>query len=118
MVFGREELARHWRRWRRSSAAPSGSAFPQHVIGHAIGMAGLIGVPAAVHMGQVESPDSAPRAPDREEVADGGGAPYLDAEDVRSEDHTSELPSLMRISYAVFCLNKQPPYYLMISQLD
>src|SRR3546814_3502332 len=25
----------------------------------------------------------------------------------RSEEHTSELPSLMRISYAVFCLNKQ-----------
>src|SRR3546814_3949620 len=24
----------------------------------------------------------------------------------RSEEHTSELPSLMRISYAVFCLNK------------
>src|SRR3546814_8130170 len=26
---------------------------------------------------------------------------------VRSEEHTSELPSLMRISYAVFCLNKK-----------
>src|SRR3546814_4812190 len=25
---------------------------------------------------------------------------------VRSEEHTSELQSLMRISYAVFCLNK------------
>src|SRR3546814_3015101 len=25
----------------------------------------------------------------------------------RSEEHTSELHSLMRISYAVFCLNKQ-----------
>src|SRR3546814_1899780 len=25
----------------------------------------------------------------------------------RSEEHTSELQSLMRISYAVFCLNKQ-----------
>src|SRR3546814_9561090 len=25
----------------------------------------------------------------------------------RSEEHTSELPSLMRISYAVFCLKKQ-----------
>src|SRR3546814_8378263 len=27
----------------------------------------------------------------------------------RSEEHTSELQSLMRISYAVFCLNKQKP---------
>src|SRR3546814_4320707 len=31
---------------------------------------------------------------------------------VRSEEHTSELQSLMRISYAVFCLNKKitPPH--------
>src|SRR3546814_8938756 len=27
--------------------------------------------------------------------------------ETRSEEHTSELQSLMRISYAVFCLNKQ-----------
>src|SRR3546814_9908863 len=30
----------------------------------------------------------------------------------RSEEHTSELPSLMRISYAVFCLKKQNIHYL------
>src|SRR3546814_8894594 len=30
-----------------------------------------------------------------------------DGEKVRSEEHTSELQSLMRISYAVFCLNKK-----------
>src|SRR3546814_6360666 len=28
----------------------------------------------------------------------------------RSEEHTSELQSLMRISYAVFCLNKKTKY--------
>src|SRR3546814_4089754 len=28
-------------------------------------------------------------------------------EPIRSEEHTSELQSLMRISYAVFCLKKQ-----------
>src|SRR3546814_9407919 len=28
----------------------------------------------------------------------------------RSEEHTSELQSLMRISYAVFCLKKKNPY--------
>src|SRR3546814_5659279 len=37
---------------------------------------------------------------------------------VRSEEHTSELQSLMRISYAVFCLkkkkNKQPKYNIKI----
>src|SRR3546814_8184631 len=30
----------------------------------------------------------------------------------RSEEHTSELQSLMRISYAVFCLKKKKNYYL------
>src|SRR3546814_9975910 len=30
----------------------------------------------------------------------------------RSEEHTSELQSLMRISYAVFCLKKKKEYYI------
>src|SRR3546814_9846623 len=30
---------------------------------------------------------------------------------VRSEEHTSELQSLMRISYAVFCLKKKQKHY-------
>src|SRR3546814_4242881 len=34
-------------------------------------------------------------------------APDLLYVGVRSEEHTSELQSLMRISYAVFCLKKQ-----------
>src|SRR3546814_6606653 len=34
-------------------------------------------------------------------------SPVEDAEGCRSEEHTSELQSLMRISYAVFCLNKK-----------
>src|SRR3546814_2649650 len=38
---------------------------------------------------------------DRTGVLDGGGNPF------RSEEHTSELQSLMRISYAVFCLKKK-----------
>src|SRR3546814_4372321 len=32
--------------------------------------------------------------------------------DRRSEEHTSELQSLMRISYAVFCLNKNKSHHL------
>src|SRR3546814_7249310 len=36
-----------------------------------------------------------------------GLAPALVAADVRSEEHTSELQSLIRISYAVFCLEKK-----------
>src|SRR3546814_4252175 len=41
----------------------------------------------------------------------GGGLvvrPRVDV-DARSEEHTSELQSLMRISYAVFCLKKKKP---------
>src|SRR3546814_2910235 len=33
----------------------------------------------------------------------------------RSEEHTSELQSLMRISYAVFCLKKKITYYSLVS---
>src|SRR3546814_6098360 len=36
-----------------------------------------------------------------------GGDPALAHALVRSEEHTSELQSLMRISYAVFCLQKK-----------
>src|SRR3546814_8342633 len=32
-------------------------------------------------------------------------------QDIRSEEHTSELQSLMRISYAVFCLTKKNNTY-------
>src|SRR3546814_5219679 len=42
-------------------------------------------------------------SPEPQEIA-GGGQPWPHH---RSEEHTSELQSLMRISYAVFCLNKQ-----------
>src|SRR3546814_2946710 len=45
------------------------------------------------------------------ELLDRLGAIYLLPDDVvdrpRSEEHTSELQSLMRISYAVFCLKKK-----------
>src|SRR3546814_6787796 len=33
--------------------------------------------------------------------------PEMEKPSVRSEEHTSELQSLMRISYAVFCLKKK-----------
>src|SRR3546814_9919983 len=35
------------------------------------------------------------------------GTTPADASEIRSEEHTSELQSLMRISYAVFCLKKK-----------
>src|SRR3546814_10456987 len=36
-----------------------------------------------------------------------GVSPMVRRKSVRSEEHTSELQSLMRISYAVFCLKKK-----------
>src|SRR3546814_1413623 len=45
----------------------------------------------------LESPDGEPLYPRPRNPAAGG----------RSEEHTSELQSLMRISYAVFCLKKK-----------
>src|SRR3546814_9403834 len=52
------------------------------------------------------------QAEGREVVAFGQGAVDLDSKwawsaALRSEEHTSELQSLMRISYAVFCLKKK-----------
>src|SRR3546814_5348572 len=45
-----------------------------------------------------------------------GGVPAefqaLGVPDPRSEEHTSELQSLMRISYAVFCLKKKSTSYI------
>src|SRR3546814_4762897 len=40
-------------------------------------------------------------------VAEGEMLSLKDIEDIRSEEHTSELQSLMSISYAVFCLKKK-----------
>src|SRR3546814_1332807 len=36
----------------------------------------------------------------------------------RSEEHTSELQSLMRISYAVFCLTKKKELHGLLSTMD
>src|SRR3546814_2265402 len=46
----------------------------------------------------------------RSRVARSGLMPHGDAVGERSEEHTSELQSLMRISYAVFCLKKKNRY--------
>src|SRR3546814_2932963 len=49
---------------------------------------------------------SAGWVPIEDAAADGRGSSSCSA---RSEEHTSELQSLMRISYAVFCLKKKNP---------
>src|SRR3546814_2375466 len=42
---------------------------------------------------------------------------YLQVAQKRSEEHTSELQSLMRISYAVFCLKKKNNYNRLSSKM-
>src|SRR3546814_9022135 len=62
------------------------------------------GVPASGHQlperrGPISRPEK--RLPSRNRATPTIGVP------ARSEEHTSELQSLMRISYAVFCLKKK-----------
>src|SRR3546814_4676758 len=45
------------------------------------------------------------------QIADSAAIPRVARWDHRSEEHTSELQSLMRISYAVFCLKKKNKIY-------
>src|SRR3546814_4799422 len=53
------------------------------------------------HKAEARGSDDAMMLDWRGQVAEGTGA------NARSEEHTSELQSLMRISYAVFCLKKK-----------
>src|SRR3546814_10248203 len=47
-------------------------------------------------------------------AADGSAGMAVLVTHVRSEEHTSELQSLMRISYAVFCLKKKKTNYVAL----
>src|SRR3546814_7885013 len=51
--------------------------------------------------------DGADSARHRAAIALGDAMVQVDTDAARSEEHTSELQSLMRISYAVFCLKKK-----------
>src|SRR3546814_4140734 len=66
------------------------------------------GTPA--HRGKHRAITMAFTQPTRERSGDIGGDWRL--ERGRSEEHTSELQSLMRISYAVFCLKKKKTHKL------
>src|SRR3546814_4735378 len=84
----------------------------------------MIGMHDLAHVAiKVEPPRDAARLPERKQLArEAGGAAEIDEPEMiaravdrldpegrarRSEEHTSELQSLMRISYAVFCLQKK-----------
>src|SRR3546814_1387653 len=74
-------------------------AFPRFMIEHLTGNDDLI------RAGLFD--EGAQAALDRILPADGRSAQHLVQHRLRSEAHTSELQSLMRISYAVFCLKKK-----------
>src|SRR3546814_8598356 len=57
--------------------------------------------------------EHAPHDRNEREMADRSGAAAATGPDARSEEHTSELQSLMRISYAVFCLKKKKRIYII-----
>src|SRR3546814_10033637 len=83
----------------RGIGAGGASAFePALAAGHPAG--GKAGGAAAADALQVHVPLDRRRG-------DRGGDPDGEAVHGRSEEHTSELQSLMRISYAVFCLKKK-----------
>src|SRR3546814_3958069 len=77
------------RRQQRHGQRESGAASDVRVEGHLVAQQ----VGGALHDGKTESEAAGPR-PGRRDTAE------------RSEEHTSELQSLMRTSYAVFCLKK------------
>src|SRR3546814_6531905 len=58
------------------------------------------------HVGQVTARDLARRYGSYEALRETVDRALATREEMRSEEHTSELQSLMRISYAVFCLKK------------
>src|SRR3546814_6176133 len=57
----------------------------------------------------IEAPQAKPRAGalSRDRGGRRGAGGLFVAQTVRSAEHTSELPSLMRLSYAVLCLKKK-----------
>src|SRR3546814_12898740 len=57
--------------------------------------------------GPVEIPAAGRRGRHRPQYLGGDPGPRRAQDHLRSEEHTSELQSLMRISYAVFCLKKK-----------
>src|SRR3546814_1122279 len=67
-----------------------------------------VGPQVAAPQGQPMRADVSQHRPETDEfVAVVAGFDHGQALAVRSEEHTSELQSLMRISYAVFCLKKK-----------
>src|SRR3546814_8661557 len=88
-----------WWTWSPAAARSSAKNLPARRA-----LAVLVGVPTAAARVATACPSARVRRRRQEAPAAQGWAP-----ETRSEEHTSELQSLMRISYAVFCLKKKTP---------
>src|SRR3546814_7669370 len=86
---------------RTDTLFPYTTLFRSDNSGEFVGLINTIGAPPAVTQGDCRL-SVEPGAPLALRVTDQANASL-----VRSEEHTSELQSLMRISYAVFCLKKK-----------
>src|SRR3546814_9440456 len=106
-----------------SSGSPSGSTHPGRTGTVTVPPRATSGVghgtrhPSTPHHCGAPSPDDTVRVmPAGSERSPSVAVPSVTAYwKVRSEEHTSELQSLMRLSYAVFCLKKK---YKLQPQID
>src|SRR3546814_5803120 len=65
------------------------------------------GLPDVRPLGHARDPGARPADPQQRPGCRRGRPDAVAGAEPRSEEHTSELQSLMRISYAVFCLKKK-----------
>src|SRR3546814_506339 len=93
--------AKPWRRFEgdRGAQRPKVAAVDA-VLGHAV-------IIVTIAVGHRPGHPDAENVVDERHVEHRGHAAAIVVADLRSEEHTSELQSLMRISYAVFCLIKK-----------
>src|SRR3546814_10569933 len=83
--------------------APTAAAQVRHFRYYDLVMAAFVAILLLSNIIGASKPSYIPM-PDGSQWAFGAGVLFFP---IRSEEHTSELQSLMRISYAVFCLKKK-----------
>src|SRR3546814_4250098 len=72
-----------------------------------LGENALVGAESVEHLARQRGRGIGIGGADDDHRRDGDGGGVVGGRSRRSEEHTSELQSLMRISYAVFCLKKK-----------
>src|SRR3546814_6257619 len=99
-IAGVPMIVQGWRRAREAGLGPVIVAAGDREIVEAVTVAGGTAV-----LTDPDHPSGSDRIFEAVERIDPGGRYDVVVNVQRSEEHTSELQSLMRISYAVFCLN-------------